>query len=211
MHRYFIKISWFIRWLFPSYVWRIPSEEKAVYLTFDDGPDPVVTPWVLQELKKYDAPATFFCIGENVQLHPDVYRQLLTENHAVGNHTFHHFNGWNTNKEIYINDVVKAAAFIDSNLFRPPYGRIRSAQAKEIPVALGKSDAQIIMWDVLSADFDPAFTPEQCLANVIDNVSAGSIIVFHDSEKAFPNLRYALPVVLEFLKKEGYILKKIEI
>jgi peptidoglycan-N-acetylglucosamine deacetylase len=211
MHRYFIKISWFIRWLFPAYVWRISSDEKAVYLTFDDGPDPVVTPWVLQELKKYDAPATFFCVGEMVQQHPQVYRQLLTENHAVGNHTYHHFNGWNTDHETYISDVVKAAAFIDSNLFRPPYGRIRSAQAKAIPGALGKSDAQIIMWDVLSADFDPAFTPEQCLANVIDNVSAGSIIVFHDSEKAFPNLRYALPVVLEFLKKEGYILKKIEI
>lgn len=210
MHKYFIKIPWMVKRIFSSYVWSLPSEENIVYLTFDDGPHPIITPWVLDQLKEFDAKATFFCIGNNVEKYPDVYQKILDEEHAIGNHTYHHLNGWKTDDNKYIDDVVAAAQHIKSNLFRPPYGRIRNSQAKRIPAAMRREDVSIIMWDVLSADFDASFSPEQCLNNVIENVSAGSIIVFHDSEKAFNNLRYALPKTLESLKEAGFNFRKIE-
>jgi peptidoglycan/xylan/chitin deacetylase (PgdA/CDA1 family) len=206
MHKYFIKTPWIVKQIFPSYIWDLPSDEKTVYLTFDDGPHPTVTPWVLEELKKYNAAATFFCIGNNVEKHPGVYQRILSEGHAVANHTFNHVNGWHTTKEKYLEEVEATAALVKSNLFRPPYGRIKTKQAKLISPAY-----KIVMWDVLSGDFDPLFSPKQCLDNVLDHVGPGSIIVFHDSEKAFPNLRYALPGALEFLTVNGYMLKKIEL
>jgi peptidoglycan/xylan/chitin deacetylase (PgdA/CDA1 family) len=206
MHKYFIKTPWIVKQIFPSYIWDLPSDEKTVYLTFDDGPHPTVTPWVLEELKKYNAAATFFCIGNNVEKHPGVYQKILSEGHAVANHTFNHVNGWHTPKEKYLEEVEATAALVESNLFRPPYGRIKTKQAKLISPAY-----KIVMWDVLSGDFDPLFSPKQCLDNVLDHVGPGSIIVFHDSEKAFPNLRYALPGALEFLTVNGYMLKKIEL
>jgi peptidoglycan/xylan/chitin deacetylase (PgdA/CDA1 family) len=204
MHRYFIKIPWIIKRFFSSYVWSIPTEQKEVFLTFDDGPHPQVTIWVLEELKKYNALATFFCIGDNVLQYPDVYARVIADGHAVGNHTQHHVNGWKVTTDVYIKDVKEATQYIDSSLFRPPYGRIRKSQALRIKEALRKQNVKIIMWDVLSADFDIAFSPEQCFQNVIRNVSAGSVIVFHDSEKAAPNLKYALPKVLEALSRAGY-------
>lgn len=209
MHRYFIKTPWIVKKCFPRYTWSIPSTYNDVYLTFDDGPHPTITPWVLEQLAKYDAKATFFCIGDNVVMYPDTYRRLLAEGHSVGNHTQNHLNGWNVPPATYIDNIRQAAAHIHSTLFRPPYGRIRSASVPGIKSLLGE-EVQIIMWDVLSADFDRGFTPEQCLKNVLANTAAGSIIVFHDSEKAYPNLEYILPRVLENLSSKGYQFKRIE-
>jgi peptidoglycan-N-acetylglucosamine deacetylase len=208
MHRYFIYIPWIIKRIFSSYVWSIPTQKKEVFLTFDDGPHPEVTIWVLEQLKQYNALATFFCVGENVQQYPQVYARILAEGHAVGNHTQHHVNGWKVSTDAYIKDVKEAAQLIDSHLFRPPYGRIKKKQAVAVKEAL-KPHAKIIMWDVLSADFDTAFTPEQCLKNVTRHARAGSVIVFHDSEKAAPNLKYALPKVLEDLNRKGYSFSRI--
>lgn len=208
MHKYFISIPRIIQKIFSRYVWSIPTKEKEVYLTFDDGPHARVTPWVLDELNKYNAKATFFCIGNNVVEEPLVYNRILAEGHAVGNHTYEHLNGWETDTETYLDNIQQAARVIKSSLFRPPYGRIKTQQAKKIKTVLGEN-ARIIMWEVLSADFDPSFTKEQCLKNVMRHVKPGSIIVFHDSEKAFKNLEYALPVVLKELSAKGYLFKKI--
>lgn len=210
MHKYFIKTPWIAKRFFSSYVWSLPADENNVYLTFDDGPHPTITPWVLNQLKQFNAKATFFCIGNNVEKYPDVYQKILDGEHAIGNHTYHHLNGWKTDDSKYIDDVAAAAQLIQSNLFRPPYGRIRNSQAKRISAAMKKDAVRIIMWDVLSADFDSSFSPEQCLNNVLENVSDGSIIVFHDSEKAFNNLKYALPKTLESLKEAGFNFRKIE-
>lgn len=211
MHKYFIKTPWIAKTFFASYIWNLPGEDNAVYLTFDDGPHPNITPWVLDELNKYNAQASFFCIGKNVQDYPDVYRRILEEGHSVGNHTYQHLNGWKTKDKKYLEDVTKAAELISSNLFRPPYGRIRTSQAKRIRETLRHYNSKIVMWDVLSADFDSSFSPAQCLNNVLENVVAGSIIVFHDSEKAYNNLKYALPGTLRSLKEEGFIFKKIDL
>jgi peptidoglycan/xylan/chitin deacetylase (PgdA/CDA1 family) len=211
MHKYFIKTPWIAKWFFSSYVWSLPADENVVFLTFDDGPHPTITPWVLEQLKMFDAKATFFCIGNNVDKYPEVYKAILDEGHATGNHTYHHLNGWKTDDEKYVDDISAAAQLIKSNLFRPPYGRIKNNQAKKISDVLKVSNAKIIMWDVLSADFDSSFSPEQCLNNVLRNVSSGSIIVFHDSEKALTNLKYALPNTLKSLKEEGFVFKKIEL
>jgi peptidoglycan/xylan/chitin deacetylase (PgdA/CDA1 family) len=211
MHKYFIKIPWIVKKIFSSYVWSLPADENVVYLTFDDGPHPIITPWVLDQLKQFNAEATFFCIGNNVQKYPDVYQKILDDGHAIGNHTYHHLNGWKTDDKKYSDDIAAASQLIKSNLFRPPHGRIKNSQAKKITDALQTKDAHIIMWDVLSADFDASFSPEQCLRNVLDNVSAGSIIVFHDSEKAFNNLKFALPGTLKSLNEEGFVCRKIEL
>lgn len=209
MYQYFIKVPWIIKRLFSSYVWSMPAKEKEVYLTFDDGPHPQITPFVLQQLKQHNARATFFCIGKNVLLYPDVYTQVLSDGHSVGNHTFSHLNGWKTSLESYHTDIGQASKVIASNLFRPPYGKIKKIQAKNIGNVINYSVPKIIMWDVLSGDFDTAITKENCLKNVIDNYAPGSIIVFHDSEKAFKNLEYVLPKVLEKLSREGFVFKKI--
>jgi peptidoglycan/xylan/chitin deacetylase (PgdA/CDA1 family) len=208
MHRFFIKTPWLVKQLYRNYTWNFSRREQAVYLTFDDGPHPVVTPWVLDQLRKYKARATFFCVGENVAQYSAVYHQLLAEGHTVGNHTQHHPNGWETPTDAYLNDVKEAAQFIRSSLFRPPYGRIKSAQADGVKALLG-TDTKIIMWDVLSCDFDPLFSKEQCLKNVLQHATSGSIIVFHDSEKAAPNMQYALPVVLQHLAEKGYVFRSI--
>jgi peptidoglycan/xylan/chitin deacetylase (PgdA/CDA1 family) len=204
MHQYFIKTPWIAKQLFSSYVWSIDTKEREVYLTFDDGPHPTITPWVLDELKKYNARASFFCIGNNVRQYPAVYQRIREEGHAVGNHTYQHLNGWKAGTEKYLQDITNAAALIQSNLFRPPYGRIKTRQAKRITAALNDINARVIMWDVLSADFDRNITAQQCLENVLNNYCEGSIIVFHDSEKAFPHLQNVLPKILEHLQKENY-------
>lgn len=181
----------------------MPAADNVVYLTFDDGPHPQVTPWVLDTLKSYNAQATFFCLGKNVVAHPNIYQRIINEGHAVGNHTYNHVNGWKVSTPVYTNDVTQAMQCIQSSLFRPPYGRIKKAQARAVKSVLGVH-TKIIMWDVLSADFDPGLSPEQCLRRVLDHCSAGSIIVFHDSEKAFPNLKVILPEVLAGLHQQGY-------
>jgi peptidoglycan/xylan/chitin deacetylase (PgdA/CDA1 family) len=209
MHRFFIKTPWLVKQFYKSYIWNFSRNEHAVYLTFDDGPHPTITPWVLEQLKRHNARATFFCVGENVEKHSGVYQRILDEGHAVGNHTQHHPNGWHTASETYLADIKGAANFITSQLFRPPYGRIKKSQANGLKTVLGVQ-TKIIMWDVLSCDFDPLFSKEQCLKNVLSGMQAGSIIVFHDSEKAAPNLMYVLPLVLEQLAAKGYALKSIQ-
>jgi peptidoglycan/xylan/chitin deacetylase (PgdA/CDA1 family) len=210
MYRYFIKTPWIIKKLFSSYLWSVQTKDKEVYLSFDDGPHPEVTPFVLRTLKQYNALATFFCLGKNVVQYPVIYQQVLKEGHSVGNHSFNHLNGWNTSTVEYSDDIRRASSCIYSNLFRPPYGKIKRSQAREIKEALQHNNAKIIMWDVLSGDFDTGISKEECLANVLGNYTPGSVIVFHDSEKAYPHLQFVLPLVLETLQKEGYVFKAIE-
>ncbi|QNA45130.1 polysaccharide deacetylase family protein [Lacibacter sediminis] len=200
---YIASTPWWLRILFPSdLTWSFPSKEKVLYLTFDDGPTPGATEFVLDELKKYNAHATFFCIGNNVQQHPDLYQRLFAEGHRVGNHTYDHLNGFHTKDELWLNNIKEAAKWIDSDLFRPPYGKIRSFPAKVLKES--NPPFKIIMWSVLSADFDTNISPQKCFENVKKHTKPGSIIVFHDSEKAFSNLRFALPEVLKLFSGEGY-------
>lgn len=201
---YLVKTPWWLRQLYPTLTWKIATEEKAVFLTFDDGPHPSITPFVLDTLKEYNAKATFFCIGKNVKSNPNIYSRILDEGHFVGNHTNNHLNGWKTNDVTYINNVVAANKLIDSKLFRPPYGRISKFQVRQLQPIFN-----IVMWDVLSADFDQKITPKKCLENVTSNTRAGSIVVFHDSEKAFPRLQFALPESLKSLTEKGYSFKAI--
>jgi len=215
---YLIKTAWWLRSLYPSFVWKIDTDEKVLYLTFDDGPHETATPFVLDELKKYNAKATFFCIGNNVVQHRNIYERILAEGHAVGNHTFHHLNGWKTKDEDYINDINQAAKEIDSNLFRPPYGRIKrsqwsklNGQTKQEPFTFHHSPFTVIMWDVLSGDFDTDIQPQKCLANVLYHSKKGGIIVFHDSNKAWDRMSYALPRVLEHFTGEGYQFKALAV
>lgn len=196
---YLVKTPKFIPGLFPNFTWNIPSREKTLFLTFDDGPVPEITPWVLDQLKSYDAKATFFCVGKNVQKHPDVFEQVKNEGHSVGSHTMDHINGWQSENISYFHNVRYAAQLIGTELFRPPYGRIKRKQAQFL-----QRHYRIVMWDVLSGDFDSNLHPEQVADNVIRHAKRGSIVVFHDSLKAWKNLRYALPVVLEHFANLGY-------
>lgn len=217
MSFYWIKTNAVIKKIFSKYIWDIPNKEKIVYLTFDDGPTPEITEWTLSQLKKYEAKATFFSIGNNIEKHPEIFTQIIQEGHCIGNHTFDHLNGWKTGDEQYLENIKLCDAQIqkytpinlrnkkshptsEAKLFRPPYGRIKPSQAKK----LRKLGYKIIMWDVLSADYDNQISPEKCLENVLKNVTSGSIIVFHDSIKAFNNLEYALPKTLEFLKQNKF-------
>jgi peptidoglycan-N-acetylglucosamine deacetylase len=204
---YFTKTPWWLKSLYPRCVWDIPAKEKVLYLSFDDGPHPQATPYVLDELKKYNAKATFFCIGKNVLEHTEIYRRIINEGHRTGNHTFNHFNGWKVRDEQYLQNILQAGKYIDSNLFRPPYGKITRFQVKllsGIKNSPSSPNFRIIMWDVLSGDFDTSLSGEQCSANVIKNVRPGSVIVFHDSEKAFPRMKDSLSRVLEHFSKAGY-------
>jgi peptidoglycan-N-acetylglucosamine deacetylase len=196
----FVRTPILLMRLFPDLIWHLSGRDevkKQIYLTFDDGPTPEVTPWVLEQLKKFNAKATFFCLGRNVDRYPEIYKQILSEGHAVGNHTYSHLKGSQTNNSEYFGDIELAGSVINSKLYRPPYGRFRKSQIRQI-----RKDYNIVMWDVLSQDYDPAVNPEKCLSNVMKNVKAGSIVVFHDSLKARENLFYTLPILLESLSKE---------
>jgi peptidoglycan/xylan/chitin deacetylase (PgdA/CDA1 family) len=196
---FFAKTPAFLHFLMPGYTWRVPTEEKILFLTFDDGPIPELTPWVLETLNAYAAKATFFCVGENVQKHAAVFQQVLDEGHTVGNHTFNHLNGWETDTATYLQNVAQCTQAFQSRLFRPPYGRLKSAQQSAL-----KNDFNIIMWDVLSGDFSQKITPEKCLQNVLTNARPGSIIVLHDSLKAARNMRFVLPRILDHFTARGY-------
>ena len=202
-----VKTNSLIKKVFNNLVWDIPNSDKKIFLTFDDGPIPEITEWVLDILKSEEIKATFFCIGDNIKKHPEVYKRILAEGHQTGNHTFNHLNGWKTKTNHYIDNFKLCETEClklnseHSFLFRPPYGKIKPSQTK----AIRNLGYKIIMWDVLSYDFDPNIIPEKCLENVISNTEQGSIIVFHDSKKAEKNLKYALPKAIQILKNRGFV------
>lgn len=196
---YFVKTPRLVQRMLPGYLWRMPTKEKVLYLTFDDGPIPEVTPWVLDTLRAFDARATFFCVGENVQRYPEIFKRIAQEGHAVGNHTHQHLNGWKTETPRYLQNVETCAALVPGRLFRPPYGRLLSDQAAAL-----RRHYRIVMWDVLSGDFDRDLHPEKCWRNIRQHVRPGSIVVLHDSLKAERNMRYALPATLEYFSGKGW-------
>jgi len=197
---YLAKSPRIIKKYYPRLVWDIPNQENKVFLTFDDGPIPEITPWVLEVLKKHNIKATFFCLGCNVVKNPEILTQIVKEGHAVGNHSQHHLSGWETDDVAYLRNIKICNDLVHSKLFRPPYGRIKKRQIAEIV-----KEYKIIMWDVISGDFDPKTSPEKCLKNVVNNTASGSVIVFHDSVKAFKNLKYTLPKTIEYLLKQGFV------
>ena len=203
---YFVKTPWWLKQLYANRVWNMPAKDKTIYLTFDDGPHPAATTFALDVLKQYHAQATFFCIGKNVAEHPEIYHRILAEGHRTGNHTHNHLNGKKTDDKRYFENILEAEKYIDSDLFRPPYGRITRFQATHL---MQKLKYRIIMWDVLSADFDVEITVEKCLQHVIKNASDGSIVIFHDSEKAMERMSYALPKVLTCFTEKGFVFKAI--
>jgi peptidoglycan/xylan/chitin deacetylase (PgdA/CDA1 family) len=205
MKFYTIKTPTIIQKFFSNYRWRFSSVPKEIYLTFDDGPSLEVTNFVLKELKKHQAKATFFCIGKNVKKHQNIYHKIQEEGHSVGNHTFNHLNGLLTKNTRYIENIQQASAYIVSKLFRPPYGRLKSSQAR----LLQQEGYKIIMWDVLSGDFDRSISPEKCLENVLKKTTNGSIIVMHDSEKSKDKIYFALPRILDHFSQKGYLFKAI--
>ena len=184
--------------IFPKLKWDEKTEEKIVYLTFDDGPTPGVTRWVLEQLREYDAKATFFCLGKNVELYPAIFEETLKDGHAVGNHTYNHLDSWKSNRKKYLQDIESCDQVFSSKYFRPPYGKLKPG----IRTAIRKK-YEIVMWDVMAYDFDQSISSEQCLNNVLDNVKTGSIIVFHDSIKAEKHIRYALPKILKEFSMRG--------
>ena len=190
----------------PGYIWRRDDVAKKLFLTFDDGPIPEVTPWVLEQLSIYNAKATFFCVGDNLAKHPEVARQALAQGHVLGNHTFHHLKGWQTPLEDYVQNTALCQAELDTlqpdrrkRLFRPPYGRITGAQAAAL-----RETHELIMWDMLTNDYDSTLSPEKCLRKAMEHTQSGSIIVFHDSLKAQRNMQYALPRFLDHFSGLGY-------
>ena len=204
---YFIKTpKWLMRW-YSNCIWEMSNQDKVIYLTFDDGPHPEATPFVLDTLKEYQAKASFFCIGKNVVAHPAIYQRIVAEGHAVGNHTFNHLNGWKTSDAMYMDNIAKAKQYIDSSLFRPPYGKITPFQLK----LLSKEKFKLtpVMWTVLSGDFDVKRTKESCLQKVLKSTENGSIVVFHDSKKAFDKMNYTLPKMLAYFQKKGFRFEKI--
>lgn len=221
---YTVKTPWlFKKIIYPLLIWEKPTREKVLYLTFDDGPHPTATPFVLGQLKQYNAKATFFCIGKNVAASGEMYQRIIEEGHTTGNHTFNHLNGWKTDNKTYFQNILDASKYINSNLFRPPYGRITKFQAsvlqrvngqrsmvnKEPSLTIHHSPFTIIMWTILSGDFDETISPQRCLQNVILNSKPGNIIVFHDSTKAWNRMSFALPKILEHFSKEGYSFKSL--
>ncbi|WP_199138251.1 polysaccharide deacetylase family protein [Pedobacter sp. ASV12] len=220
---YLVKSPLLLKWYYPSLTWNKSRSEKTVYLTFDDGPIPNVTDFVLNTLKSYGIKATFFCIGDNIIKHPAIFERLKNEGHAIGNHTFNHLKGWETDDKTYIDNWLQCQQLTQTYLFRPPYGRIKKSQIGKIQ-ALAKSSRftvsgsqssagesqttsrqlQIVMWDVLSGDFDVTLSPDKCYQNVIRHTKNGAIIVFHDSLKAFDRLQYALPKTIQYLSDKGY-------
>lgn len=219
-----VKTPKLVKRMFPNYIWNIQTTNKIIYLTFDDGPTPEITNWTLNLLKQYKAKATFFCIGNNIEKHPEIFKDILNDAHAIGNHTHSHIKGWKTLTKNYLIDVEKGQRAINTQisnfkfqtpkstnskiikLFRPPYGQITPNQGK----TLIKQGYNIVMWDVLSFDWDNNVSKEKCFNNVISKAKSGSIVVFHDSVKASKNLYYTLPKVLEYFSKKGYRFESID-
>ncbi len=193
------RIPHIVRWMFPNYTWKVKTKSKMVYFTFDDGPHPEITPWVLEQLQLYNAKATFFLIGNNIIKYPNVYKQIVDDGHSIGNHTQNHLNGWKTNTNVYLENVSLCQKHLKTNLFRPPYGKIRKNQAKGI-----LKTHKVIMWDRLSRDYEVNLNIEETLKSMKQLPANGSIFVFHDSEKAFNNLKILLPELLNYFSQNGY-------
>ena len=204
-----------MRKFYSSAIWRVPTKEKKIFLTFDDGPVPEITPWVLSTLKDYNAKATFFCVGANIEKHSEIFKQIISEGHSIGNHTYNHLNGWKTKTKDYLENVERCKTAMGNAhqpstinhqlFFRPPYGRMKRSQLSII-----NNKYSIVMWDVLSGDFDEKLSEEKCLKNVVTKTREGSIVVFHDSIKAKEKLYYVLPKVLETLSTEGYLFERLD-
>lgn len=188
----------FVQTLMPWYIWRVPTTDKRLYLTFDDGPHPLITPWVMEQLDRVGAKATFFCVGDNVRKYPEVARQLTASGHRLGNHTMHHLNGWKTDASLYLKNTEDASSCLPGKLFRPPYGKLTPYQLRKL-----RKQYQVVMWDRLSRDYAPDLDIEESL-KAMKRVSPGNIIVFHDSEKAFSNLQRLLPELLDYYTAMGY-------
>lgn len=201
---YFIKTPEILKRIYPNQIWSFPATEKKLYLTFDDGPAPDITTWVMKELLTYQAKGTFFLVGQNAERYPQMASGIVEQGHAIGNHTYRHMNGWMTAPKPYLKDVLRCDELLHTKLFRPPYGRITRSQTRMM-----MSRYRVIMWDVLSGDFDSSISGERCLRNVTEHAGPGSIIVFHDSIKAADRLHYALPRVLDYFSGKGYSFEKI--
>lgn len=207
MKTYFIKSGKIIsKLLYPSLVWKIPTSRKELFLTFDDGPTPGITEQTLDLLDRYGAKATFFIIGDKAARYPELVKEIVKRGHQTGNHTYHHLKGWSTEDQVYFNDIEQANLLLDTKLFRPPYGKISRSQIAKLD-----NSYHIIMWTVLSADFDNSITPEKCAWNVIDNSEKGAIIVFHDSEKASERMLHALSKTLKHFSAKGYQFNSIQL
>lgn len=192
------------RKLYPKAIWKIPTEEKEIYLTFDDGPIPGLTDWVLDELNNYNAKATFFCVGANILKNKSVFDRIVNEGHTIANHTMHHVKGFKNNVADYISEVDACETITASNLFRPPYGQLRRSQYK----ALLNKGYKIVLWDVISYDYEN-INPEKCLMNVLNHTTKGSIVLFHDNIKAEKNLRFVLPLFLKHFANLHYKFKAL--
>lgn len=198
-----------MRALYPDFIWRIPTKEKEIFLTFDDGPIPEITEFVLEELNKYEAKATFFCIGGNIEKYPNIFQKIVNQQHTIGNHTFNHLKGWDSEDGIYLDNFRKCEDEIFKqipnpksqipNLFRPPFGRIKRSQAKEV-----LKSHEIVMWDVLTGDYDQSLSKERVLSKTLQHTEQGSIVLFHDSIKASKNMMHALPRVLKHFSERGF-------
>jgi peptidoglycan-N-acetylglucosamine deacetylase len=202
---YWVTANRLLKFCYPAWRWEVPGASNKIYLSFDDGPHPIATPFVLDQLALYKAKASFFCIGKNVLDQPDLYTRIIAEGHSVGNHTMHHKNAWHTDSATYLHDISAAENCISSRLFRPPYGKLRKSQGR----ALINAGWEIVMWTVLSGDFDTQKTPSDCWENVRKHTRPGAIVLFHDSEKAWPRMKEVLPKTLDYFSSEGYTFEQL--
>jgi len=203
---YFVRIPYLIKKLFPAIIWDLPNNENKIYLTFDDGPHPEITPWILEQLKKYHVKATFFCLGENIKQFPEILQQIVADGHAIGNHGYAHLDGWKTTDDDYVQDYVKCQELLeqqgnnDNKIFRPAYGKIKKSQ---IPFINRKLKSKIINWSLMPGDFDQTQTSQQCFSN-LQKVKSGDIVVLHDNDKSWKHVQYCLPKFLEYLHTKNY-------
>lgn len=202
---FFTKTPKLIQRLFPRYLWKINTSEKSIYLTFDDGPVEGITDWILDELKKYNAKASFFCLGKNTQEEAEIFNRIKLEGHTIGNHGFNHLNAWKTSFKDYMKDFKTGKEINKSSLFRPPYGKLNQKIAQKII----NDGNQIVLWDIMPGDWKEKWSSEKILHNILKNIECGSIVVLHDNEKAFKHLKYILPQLLQTLDKEGYLFKAL--
>lgn len=206
---FFHRTPWLVQKLYPSLVWSVPTNEKVIHITFDDGPIPDLTEFILETLKKYDAKGTFFCVGDNLRKHSEIAKRALNEGHKLANHTFNHLSGWSVDDEQYLDNIKECEKHLaelkeNSKLFRPPYGKIKRSQISKVA-----PNHKIIMWDVLSGDYSKKISPEQCLKRTIGATRKGSIVLFHDNVKAEANMKYALPRFLDHFSSQGFVFKSL--